>query len=60
MFGLTESNSPDLRITPVAFFNDQALLTPDAGLAVVAACGGGPSGCTCGKTGCACFYGTGA
>jgi hypothetical protein len=56
----SDASSLDLSITPVMFFKDQSLLSPDAGLAVVAACGGGPQGCTCGKTGCSCFYGTGA
>lgn len=52
--------SHDLSVTPITFFRDQILLSPEVGTLVVTACNSGPSGCTCGKSGCACFYGAGA
>ena len=63
MFGKANNLNPtdrlqDLDINPVDFFN-QGLITPDAALEILAACGSVPGGCTCGKAGCACFYGSG-
>jgi len=47
-----------LRLNMVKFINDQGLMAPGTGTAVVAACGCCSGGCGCGKAGCSCFYGS--